>query len=247
MELRSLDLVRAAHASAAARGREHPGHARSGRRVRQAGHAVFDRQGQRGDAARRAEGVLPGAAAVSAAARRHALEIQGDVRAAQQDDAAARARADRVHEPGRRRAGHQPVHARLGDPHRRHEDAGAEAGARQVRLQRGLRRRAARRREEPRQGAHLFVPQRAAPLGPEEPAPRALVALQHAHAQGREPAGVPDVELDRARHLAVHLPERHPDRAALFRGRTSRRRARRHADHGRRRAHAACAPARSRC
>ena len=67
-------------------------------------------------------------------------------------------RADRPHQPGGRRAGHQPVHARLGDPHRREEDAGAEAGARQVRLRRGLRRRAPRRGEEPRQGAHLLVP-----------------------------------------------------------------------------------------
>ena len=80
---------------------------------------------------------------------------------------------------------------------------------------------------------------RAAPLGPEEPAARALVALQHPHAQGREHPRVPDVELDRARHLAVHLPARHPDRAALLRGRASGGRAQRHADHGRRRAHAA--------
>ena len=35
---------------------------------------------------------------------------------------------------------------------------GAEAGARQVRLRRRLRRRAPRRGEEPRQGAHLLVP-----------------------------------------------------------------------------------------
>ena len=56
----------------APRGREHPDHARGGRRVRQARDALFDRQGQRGDAAPRAQGVLPGAAAVPAAARRHA-------------------------------------------------------------------------------------------------------------------------------------------------------------------------------
>jgi sulfate adenylyltransferase subunit 2 len=51
------------------------------------------------------------------------------------------------------------------------EDRGAEAGARQIRLRRGLRRRAARRGEEPRQGAHLLLPHRHPRLGPEEPAP----------------------------------------------------------------------------
>jgi 3'-phosphoadenosine 5'-phosphosulfate sulfotransferase (PAPS reductase)/FAD synthetase len=55
-----------------------------------------------------------------------------------------RARADRAYEPGRRRAGHQPVHARVGHTHRRHEDPGPQAGAGQVRLRRGVRRRAAR-------------------------------------------------------------------------------------------------------
>ena len=68
----------------------------------------------------------------------------------------------------------------------------------------------ARRDEEksPRQGARVLVPQRAAPLGPEEPAAGALVALQHPHAPGREHARVPAVELDRARHLALHLSAR---------------------------------------
>ena len=149
----------------------------------------------------------PGAAAVSAAARRHAA---GNSRRC--SSFATRSRRSTTcelivaHEPGRRRAGHQPVHARLGRAHRRDEDAGAEAGARQVRLRRRLRRRAPRRGKEPRQGAHLLVPQRAASLGPEEPAPGALEPLQHPHAQGREHARVPAVELDRARRLAVHLP-----------------------------------------
>ena len=50
---------------------------------------------------------------------------------------------------------------------------------------------------------------RAAPLGPEEPAPGALAALQHAQAQGRIDPRLPAVELDRARRLAVHLPREH--------------------------------------
>jgi 3'-phosphoadenosine 5'-phosphosulfate sulfotransferase (PAPS reductase)/FAD synthetase len=33
---------------------------------------------------------------------------------------------------------------------------------------------------------------------------------------------VPDLELDRAGRLAIHPPQRHPDRAALFRGRARR-------------------------
>ena len=48
----------------------------------------------------------------------------------------------------------------------------------------------------------------AASLGSEEPAPRALEPLQRPQAQGREHPRVPAVELDRARHLAVHLPAR---------------------------------------
>jgi sulfate adenylyltransferase subunit 2 len=48
---------------------------------------------------------------------------------------------------------------------------GAEAGARQVRLRRRVRRRPARRGEEPRQGAHLLVPQRPARWDPKNQRP----------------------------------------------------------------------------
>ena len=101
----------------------------------------------------------PGQAAVPAAARRHDLEVPGD---------------DRVPRPAWRAssgldlivhinqegvgAGHQPVRPRLGDAHRRHEDRGAQAGARQVRLRRRVRRRPPRRGEVARQGARLLVP-----------------------------------------------------------------------------------------
>jgi hypothetical protein len=94
--------------------------------------------------------------------------------------------------------------------HRHVKTAGAEAGARQVRLRRRLRRRAARRGEVARQGAHLLVPLGAASLGSEEPAAGALAALQRAQAQGREHPRVSAVELDRAGHLAVHPPENIP-------------------------------------
>ena len=45
-------------------------------------------------------------------------------------------------------------------------------------VRRGLRRRAPRRGEVARQGAHLLLPRRHEPVGPEEPAPRALEPLQ---------------------------------------------------------------------
>jgi sulfate adenylyltransferase subunit 2 len=96
-----------------------------------------------------------------------------------------------AHQPRGRGEGHQPLHPRLGDPHRHHEDRGPQAGARQVRLRCGLRRRAPRRGEIARQGARVLLPHRAAPLGPEEPAPRAVEALQRAQAQGRVDPRVP--------------------------------------------------------
>ena len=119
-----------------------------------------------------------------------------------------------------------------------------QAGARSLRLRRRVRRRAPRRGEVAREGAHRVAALGTAPLGPEAPAPRALVAVQRAQAQGRKPARVPDLQLDRNRHLAVHPASRHPDRAALLREGTARGRTRRRADHGRRRTPAA---ARAKC
>jgi hypothetical protein len=81
---------------------------------------------------------------------------------------------------------------------------------------------ARRDEEKPRQGTHLQLPQSAAPLGPEEPAPRALAPVQRAQAPGRIDPRVPAVELDRARHLAVHPPGEHPDRAAVLRAPSAR-------------------------
>ena len=56
---------------------------------------------------------------------------------------------------------------------------------------------------------------RAAPLGPEEPAARALASLQRAQAPGRVDPRLPAVELDRARRVALHLPRADSDRPAL--------------------------------
>ena len=126
----------------AAGGGEHPHHARGGRGRREAGDALLDRQGQRGDAAPGEEGVPSREAALPAPPRRHDLEVPGHVQAARPDGEGARARAARAHQPGRAGDEHQPVRPRLGRPHRRDEDGGAEAGAGRRRLRRGLRGRA---------------------------------------------------------------------------------------------------------
>ncbi len=77
----------------------------------------------------------------------------------------------------------------------------------------------ARRDEEKSRAKERIVllPLRQPPLGPQEPAAGALEPVQRPQGQGREHPGVPDLQLDRARHLAVHPPERHRDRAPLLR------------------------------
>ena len=55
---------------------------------------------------------------------------------------------------------------------------------------------------------------------------------------GEIDARLPDLELDRARHLGLHPARGHPDRAALLRGRAASRGPGRPAHHGRRRANA---------
>ena len=166
---------------------------------------------------------------------RHDLEVPGDDRIPRPDGQEARLRPARPHQRGRRSRQRQPVRQRLERPYPRHEDARPAPGAGQVRLRRGFRRGAARRGEVARQGAHLFVPQRPAFLGPEAPAAGDVEDLQHARRAGRVDPRLPVVQLDRTRHLAVHPAGRYSDRAALFRQRAAGRRARRHADHARRR------------
>src|SRR6185295_2208504 len=185
------------------------------------------------------EGVPPVGAPVSAAPRRHDVEVPRDVRDARPDGPRDGNAAARSPQPRGRGARHQPLHPRLAAPHRHVEDPGPEAGARAARLRRRVRRRPPRRGEVAREGAHLLLPQRPAPLGPEEPAARAVEGVQRPQAPGRVDPGLSAVELDRARHLAVHLPRECPGRAALLRGAAAGGRAQRHPDHGRRRAHAA--------
>ena len=78
-------------------------------------------------------------------------------------------------------------------------DAIAAARARRL-----LRRRPPRRGARPRQGARAVLPRRLRPVGPAPPAPGAVGPLQRARAPRREHPRVPDLQLDRARRVAVH-------------------------------------------
>ena len=169
-----------------------------------------------------AQGLLSVQAALPAAARRHAVEVPGHVHAARRRSSERYGFKLLVYtnEDGVKR-GHQPDRLGLLAAHPGDEDRGPEAGARPVRLRRGLRRRAARRGEEPGQGAHLLLPLGRPRLGPAQPAPRAVAPLQHADLEGRDHPGLPAVQLDRARHLGIHLRRGHPDRAALPRRRAA--------------------------
>ena len=220
---RVLREARLAYPPAAPRGREHPHHARGGRRGGEPGDALLDRQGQLGDAAPRAQGVLSGASRRS----RCCTSTRPGSSARCTRSATARSRElgleliVHVNPEGLAQGINPFTHGSA-----IHTDImktqALQAGARQARLRRGVRRRAPRRGEVARQGAHLLVPLRPASLGPEEPAPRAVEALQHAQAQGRVDARVPAVELDRARRLAVHLSREHSGRAAVLRRRSGR-------------------------
>ena len=121
---------------------------------RRAGAAVFDRQGLDRPAASGAQGVLSGQAAVSAAARRHDLEVPRHDRLPRPHRARARPRADRAHQSRGRGARHQSDRLPALHLHRRHEDAGAAPGARRPRasMRRSAARGATRRPRAPRSG-----------------------------------------------------------------------------------------------
>ncbi len=75
-----------------------------------------------------------------------------------------------------------------------------------ARLRRRDGRRAPRRGEVAREGADLQLPRRLRPVELARPAARALEPLQRPDPQGRADPGLPDLELDRARRVAVHRP-----------------------------------------
>ena len=77
---------------------------------------------------------------------------------------------------------------------------------------------ARRDEEKSRAKERVFSFRSAGPrVGSAQSAARALAALQHAHQQGRDDPRLPAVELDRARHLAVHARREHSGRAAVLR------------------------------
>ena len=84
-------------------------------------------------------------------------------------------------------------------------------------VRRRVRRCPPRRGEGAGQGAGLLLPGRVRTVGPEEPAPRAVVPLQRAAPGRRAHPGLPPLGLDRARHLAVRggRGDRPPDHLLL--------------------------------
>ena len=71
------------------------------------------------------------------------------------------------------------------------------------RLRRRVRRRAPRRGESPREGAHLLVSLGRPCLGPAQPAARTVAAVQHPHPRRRIDARLPAFQLDRARRVGI--------------------------------------------
>ena len=132
------------------------------------------------------------------------------------DGAPAWGQTHRPHQSRRGQKRRVADRVRVAGPYPGDEDRGASPGARYRALRRGVRRSASRRGEEPRQGAHLFASIRRPRLGSAQSAPRTLAAVQHPHPRGRVDAGVPAVELDRARRLGIRPGRAHSGGAALF-------------------------------
>ena len=153
---------------------------------------------------------------------------------------AARPAADRAHQPRRRGARHRPVRHGAARPHRRHEDRGAEAGARPARLRRRHRRRAARRGEVAREGAHLLAPQRQPSLGSEAASGRSCgTSTTRASRRARACACFRCRTGPSSTSGTTSRARTFPSCRSISRQAAAGGRARRRADHGRRRAPAA--------
>ena len=99
---------------------------------------------------------------------------------------------------------------------------------------RRLRRRPPRRGQGARQGADHLAARRVRPVGPAQPAPRAVEPVQRPPHARPARARLPDLELDRARRLALHRARADPAPAAVLRARARGVCARRHVARGRR-------------
>ena len=188
----------------------------------------------------------PVAAAVPAAARRYHLEVPDMYALRDQMAAEAGHRADRPHEPRGDRARHQPVRPRLGAAHRHVEDRGPKQALDKYGFDAAF--GGARRDEEKsRAKERVFsLPRRPTIAGTRRTSGPSSGALQRRASPGEIDPRLPAVELDRARHLAIHPPREHPDRAALLRRRAAGGRARRHAASWSTTSACRCSPARSR-
>jgi len=82
------------------------------------------------------------------------------------------------------------------------------------------------------QRARLLVSGPVSSVGPQKPAPRAVVSLQRANQPAGERARLSALELDRARRVALHLVRRDSDRPALPGRASAGRRTRGRAHHG---------------
>ena len=189
------------------RGRGHLHHPRGGRRARATRAAVLRRQGLDRHASAGREGVLPGAHPVPGACtstpgttspRSWSSATAGSTSSAcNWSSPACRRRSTPARSSSRRTAPATGSRRRCcSTPWRRA-------------VHRDLRRRPARRGQGAGQGADLLLPRRVRPVGPEEPAARAVEPVQRADPPRREHPGLPAVELDRARHLALHPARGH--------------------------------------
>ena len=164
------------------------------------------------------EGVLPGQDPVPGHARRHRAQLPGGPGLPRQADQGAghpahrgqrartRSSAGFVHElpDGTRNRIQTPV---LLDALEKHRFTAVFGGAR-------------RDEDKARAKERIYsLPRRVRPVGPQEPAARALEHLQRQDPPGREHPGLPAVELDRARHLGVHQGREHRAAVDLLRAR----------------------------
>ena len=198
--------------------REHPHPARGGGGARQSRAALFYRQGLGGAAAPGHEGLLSRQAALPAAARRYDLEVQGDDRIPERATASALRRGACWSTPTRKAcaAGVGPF---------THGSAVHTEVMKTQALKQALDKYGfdaafggARRDEEKSRAKERIISFRTKDhrWDPKAAAARALAALQHPHPQGGEPAGLPDLQLDRARRVALHRAEKTCRSRALY-------------------------------
>ena len=187
------------------------------------------------------QGVLPGAAAVPAAARRHDVEVPR--RCTRSATAWSREPGMEllVHtQPG---GGSRAASTRSTTAPQVHTDMWKTQGLKQALDQHGFDAAfggARRDEEKSRAKERIFsFRTRPAPLGPEEPAARAVAPLQRPQAPGRERSASSRCRTGPSSTSGSTSTSRRSRSCRSTSRRAPGGRARRHADHGRRRAHAA--------